>query len=249
MLIDTHAHLWWDSYKDDLGQVVARAKAAGVEQIIVPGTNVASSQQAISIAKQYSHVLYPAIGIHPEDAVGADMAALRQLLADNQDVVVAIGEIGTDLYSDEVKQTIAAQKVLFRAQLELALEFDLPVIIHTRDSFTETWEVLSSLPQIPRGQFHCFSVDETALHTVLSAGFHVSFCGNIAWSKRVAKLVQNVPDDRLLLETDSPFMKPKERNEPATVSELAELIAQLRGTTAGEIAELTTSNAKRLYRL
>ncbi|MBP9670070.1 TatD family hydrolase [Candidatus Woesebacteria bacterium] len=249
MLIDTHAHLWWDSYKDDVEAVIERAKAAGVEKMVVPGTNIESSLRAIELAKKYPGIIYPAVGIHPEDVEGASIEQVTQLISDNKDLVVAIGEIGIDLYTEKEKSTLEAQKVLFRGQCELAIELGLSVIIHTRDSFTETWEVLSSLPTMPRGQFHCFSVDEEALQKVVVAGFYVSFCGNIMYSKRVAKLVPLVPDERLLLETDSPFMRVGERNEPAYVKTLAEKIAELRGQTTEKIEEMTTSNANRLYKL
>ncbi len=249
MLIDTHAHLWWDSYKDDVEAVIERAKEAGVEKMIVPGTNVESSIQAIELAKKYPGIIYPAVGIHPEDVESASTEQVRQITSDNKDLVIAIGEIGIDLYTEKEKTTLEAQKVLFREQCELAIEFDLPVIIHTRDSFTETWEVLTSLPTMPMGQFHCFSVDEDAVKRVVEAGFYVSFCGNIMYSKRVAKLVSLVPDERLLLETDSPFMRVGERNEPAYVKALAEKIAELRGQTTDKIEEMTTVNAKRLFHL
>lgn len=248
-MIDTHAHLFWESYTDDLDQVLARAKAAGIEKVIVPGTNVENSLAAIELAKKYPGVIYPAIGIHPEDVPGADVTQVRRLIEEHQELVVAVGEIGIDLYTEDGQKTLDAQKKLFKAQCELALEMDLPVIIHTRNSFAETWEVLSSLATMPRGQFHCFSVDEAALTQVLAAGFYVSFCGNIAWSKRVAKLVPLVPLDKLLLETDSPFMDPGKRNEPANVKVLAELVAQIRETTIEVVAEATASNTQTLYRL
>lgn len=255
MLIDTHAHLWWPSFadapagKDSLESVLERARAVGVEKIIAPGTNIPSSIAAIELAKKYPGTIYPAVGIHPEDVKSANIEQVRQLVIQNRDLVVAIGEIGIDLYAEKEKQTLQAQKKLFQEQCELAVELDLPVIIHTRESFTETWEVLSGLAKMPRGQFHCFSVDETATETVVKAGFYVSFCGNITWSKRVAKLVSSVPSDKLLLETDSPFMRPGTRNEPDFVKILAEEIGKLRGQTAKEIEEMTTTNANRLYRL
>jgi TatD DNase family protein len=249
MLIDTHAHLWWDSYKDDVEAVIERAQTAGVEKMVVPGTNIESSISAIALAKKYPGVIYPAVGIHPEDVEGSSVEKVRQIIGENKKLVVAVGEIGIDMFSEKEKQSIAAQKVLFREQCELAIELDLPMIIHTRDSFPETWEVLSSLTTMPKGQFHCFSVDEGALDTVVKAGFYVSFCGNIMYSKRVTKLVSLVPDAQLLLETDSPFMQPGERNEPAYTRVLAEKIAELRGQTIEEIEEMTTTNANRLYRL
>ncbi len=270
MLIDTHAHLWFDCYGDDLEEVLARAKAAGVEKIIVPGTDVESSCKAVQLAKKHPGFLYAAVGIHPEEVVNrksSDLSfaplstALRSELGDKG--TVAVGEIGMDGNTEELRACMEAQKKLFKAQLELAVELDLPVIIHTRDSFPETWEVLSALSQTPRGQFHCFSVDEEALKKVIACGFYVSFCGNITWSKRVAKLVSLVPDERLLLETDSPFMRPRSsdhspkiaqgselnRNEPAHMRITVEKIAALRGITVEKIAEFTTANAIRLFKL
>lgn len=263
MLIDTHAHLWFDDYHDDLDLVLQSARQAGVEKMIVPGTDIESSKKAIELAKKYPGVIYSAVGIHPEELVdrnnpkSSDLSfaslqtALRSELRElaTGERVVAIGEIGTDASTDDLRTCMGEQKEIFREQCEIALEHDLPVIIHTRDSFVETWEVLSALPKMPKGQFHCFSVDSEAIKTVLDNGFYVSFCGNITWSKRVARLVSLVPDNRLLLETDSPFMLPKERNEPANVRILAEKIAELRGQTLEEIAEMTTTNAKTLYKL
>ena len=174
---------------------------------------------------------------------------------------------------------MSAQKELFRAQCQLALEFDLPVIIHTRESLAQTLEVIDALPSMPRGQFHCFSHDEEGIKQVLARGFYVSFCGNITWSKRVARLVNLVPTDRLLLETDSPLMVPRDkkgnpiqwgessdhspiiaqgselgepgsnRNEPANVRILAEKIAEIRGQSLLEIEKFTTENVKTLFKL
>lgn len=264
MLIDTHAHLWFDDFANDLEEVLARAKAAGVEKIVVPGTDIESCKQAVELARKYPGVVYASVGVHPEEVLGRNINTgkvrpsltssgwalpLRSDLLAAREQVVAIGEIGTDASTEELKNCMSQQKELFREQCLLALEFDLPVIIHTRNSLTEALEVLDALPTMPRGQFHCFSHDEVGLRQVLERGFHVSFCGNITWSKRVAKLVSLVPDDRLLLETDSPFMDPGKRNEPANVARLAQVIAGLRGQTFEQVVELTTVNAIRLFRL
>lgn len=251
MLIDTHAHLWWDSYKDDLDQVLARAKEARVEKIIAPGTDMESSRKAVELARKYPGVIYASVGIHPEEVLETrfQMLDASKIIAENRKLIVAIGEIGTDASTEELKNCMSQQKELFREQCLLALEFELPVIIHTRESLKEALEVLDSLPNMPRGQFHCFSHDEDGLRQVLKRGFYVSFCGNITWSKRVAKLVTLVPDERLLLETDSPFMWAGARNEPTNVSILGEKIAELRGISDREIEEITTKNANTLYKL
>ncbi len=251
MLIDTHAHLWWDSYKDDLDQVLARAKEARVEKIIAPGTDMESSRKAVELARKYPGVIYASVGIHPEEVLETrfQMLDASKIIAENRKLIVAIGEIGTDASTEELKNCMSQQKELFREQCLLALEFELPVIIHTRESLKEALEVLDSLPNMPRGQFHCFSHDEDGLRQVLKRGFYVSFCGNITWSKRVAKLVALVPDDRLLLETDSPFMWAGARNEPTNVAILGEKIAELRGISVREIEDITTKNANTLYKL
>jgi TatD DNase family protein len=258
MLIDTHAHLWFDEFKNDLESVLARAKAAGVEKIIVPGTDIESSKAAMELARKYPGVIYAAAGIHPEEALNSDKVRPSVLsisrgwaLPSRSDLegAVAIGEIGTDAYTEEMKNCMSEQKELFREQCELALEFDLPIIVHSRNSLVEAVHVLDTLPQMPRGQFHCFSHDEEGAKQVLSRGFYISFCGNIAWSKRVAKLVPQVPDDRLLLETDSPFMDPGKRNEPANVAITAQMIADLRGSSSQAVSEQTTVNALRLFKL
>ncbi len=249
MLIDTHAHLWWDSYTKDLEEVIARAAQVGVEKMIVPGTNVQTSLAAVNLAKKYPNQLYGAVGIHPEDEAGSEVEQIEKLIGKNRDYIVAVGEIGTDKSTEELKNNIDKQNELLRKQCELALEYDLPVIIHTRESLDEALQVLDALPKMPRGQFHCFSHDADAVNQVVKRGFYVSFCGNITWSKRVAKLVAIVPDDRLLLETDSPFMAAGARNEPKYAAELAHKIAELRGQSFDQIEDLTSMNAKALFNL
>lgn len=272
MYIDTHAHLWFEDYKDDLDEVIKRANENGVAKFIVPGTDIESSRKAIELAKKYPGVVYPAVGVHPEEIVGSNLqdspgltdvrlniSAISRDLLSGSDLIKAIGEIGTDASTEELRGCMDAQKELFKAQCELAIEHDLPIIVHTRESLSETLLVLDSLPKMPRGQFHCFSHDEDGIKAVLDRGFYVSFCGNISWSKRVAKLVSLVPNDKLLLETDSPLMVPRDkkgepiagssRNEPVNVEYLAQLIATLRGQKLEEIEKMTTDNAIRLFRL
>ena len=253
MLIDTHAHLWFPEYENDLEEVMARAKAAGVGKMIVPGTNVESSKMAIALAKKYPGVLYASVGVHPEELLNHNFEetplGLRELIAENREWIVAIGEIGTDASSEELKNCMGEQRELLRKQCELALEHDLPVIVHTRNSLKKALEVLDGLKKMPRGQFHCFSHDEAGVKEVLSRGFCVSFCGNIAWSKRVARLVPLVPIERLLLETDSPFMLPGKRNEPSNVTITAQMIADLQGLSLKVVEEQTIKNAKALFKL
>ena len=259
MLVDTHAHLWWDSYKGDLEEVLARARKAGVEKIICPGTSVTTSKQAIELAKKYPGMIYAAAGIHPEEVLDSksQMLELSELIKENKKQITAVGEIGIDLNTEELREKLPEQRELFRAQCELAMNNNLPVIIHTRQSLRETFEVLDQLPKIPRGVFHCFSHDEEGVKEVLSRGFYISFGGNITWSKRVARLVEMIPRERLLLETDSPLLVPRdqkgvpvegsERNEPANVRILAQIIAERRDVDLAELARQTTNNAEQLF--
>lgn len=272
MLIDTHAHLFSFDFAQDKWPgsggwegVIQRAKAAGVKKIIVPGTDAASSAKAIEMAREYPGTIYAAVGIHPEELLNNQAPItnnqtrfndqILQLIQENREQVVAVGEIGIDLYGDAIQSTLLAQKELFRMQSELAIEFDLPVIIHTRNSFAETWEVLSGLPKMPRGQFHCFSGTEEELSELLERGYYVSFCGNISWSKRVRRMTAIVPVDRLLLETDSPFMVPRNIhgepvspvNEPSRVRMLAEILAETRGISVATLEEQTTANVHTLF--
>jgi TatD DNase family protein len=265
MLIDTQAHLWFPDYDNDLEVVIERAKQVGVEKMIVPGTDALSSKKALELATKYPEIIYGAVGVHPEELLNHksfDLSFTALLTALRSELVgqaVAIGEIGTDASTEELKKCMDKQEELFRQQCEVAIDHDLPVIIHTRNSLTEALEVLDGLKKMPRGQFHCFSHDENGVKQVLERGFCVSFCGNITWSKRVARLVSLIPRDRLLLETDSPLMVPRnsnqepirgsERNEPANIVELARIIAELRGVTITEIAKVTSENAIRLFRL
>lgn len=252
MLIDTHAHLWWDCYAGRIEEVLARAQQAGVEKIVVPGTDVGTSKQAIELAKRYPGRLYAAVGIHPEELGDIKVQAieLMGLIEKNREVVVAVGEIGTDKYKG-LAESIEAQKILFSQQLEIAREYNLPVIIHTRESLDETLEILDQQSTMPRGVFHCYSYDIDGVKTVLERGFFLSFCANVTWSKRLQTVLVEVPINRLLLETDSPFMTPIEKkpetNEPANVKITAELIARVKGITLEELAQQTSQNAKELF--
>ena len=260
MLIDTHAHLWWDTYTRDLDEVIKRADDAIVKKIIMPGTDIKSSERAIELAKKYKGRLFAGVGVHPEEAKCHDSfdelgVKLEKVIEENREFVVAIGEIGTDKYREEDRMSIAKQKEFFKLQSEMAVKNNLPIIVHTRDSLKETLEVIDNLPEQPRGQFHCFSYGEEELREILERGFYVSFCGNISWSKRLQRLMPMVPLDRLLLETDSPLMKPVnergekvgERNEPENVKILAELQANLLNMDIKELETITSKNASDLF--
>lgn len=252
-LIDTHAHLQWDSFDADRDEVVARAAQAGVTAIITLATDLASSREVLRLAEKYA-LVFAAVGIHPtevQDAKEQDLQEIRELAAHPK--VVAIGETGMDFYWDQ--STAAIQEHFFLAQMRLAAELDLPVVIHNRAAGPAILQVLEKAGELPlRGVFHCFGEDPAYAEMVLGRGFHISFTGNITYKRSELPAVSTaVPLDRLLLETDSPFLAPApkrgKRNEPAHIVHIAEKHAELRGVALAEIGRRTSENAKKLFRL
>ncbi|MAT39694.1 MAG: hydrolase TatD [Ectothiorhodospiraceae bacterium] len=254
MFIDTHCHLFWDSYDEDLGEVLARASLANVRQVIIPATDLATYKRASEIASEFEAV-YCAVGIHPHDTAGLEDEAFEAVEAHAADAnVVAIGEIGLDYYYADKSPKQDQHNALHR-QLEIAKRCDLPVIIHNRDSDEDLLAICKEHQDGSlRGQFHCFSSSPEYAEQVLEAGFHISFTGNVTFKKTdLDEQLRVVPDDRLLIETDSPFMTPVpyrgKRNEPSYVPLIAEYYASIRGVAPEHIARITTENARSLYHL
>ncbi len=257
-MIDTHSHLSDEKFAGDLGGVVGRAKEAGVDKIIDPGLNITDSKRAIEIAEQFEGV-YALVGVHPEVVISHPntIVSVDELveLIESSKKVVGIGEIGLDFYWDKDKKTKKEQVELFEMQLRLAEAMKLPVMIHSRSAGEEIKEVFEGLEHLPLGQFHCFGENEKFLEYVLEKGFCVSFCGNITYksAKDLRTLVKKVPLDRLLLETDAPYLAPGEkrggRNEPANVRITAEFLVDVLGKSMEEIEGETTKNAYQLFGL
>jgi len=257
MLIDSHCHIIDEKFAD-IEAVIMRAKAVGVEKMVMPTGNLAEAIKAIDAAKRYDQ--YAMVGIHPEaiDAV-IDVEAVikeeRSLIVHGGKFVVGVGEIGLDFYFDKEKKTKEKQIKVFTKQMELALELRLPVVIHMRDAENEMREVLAKMDKVPSGQFHCFAGSELFLKYILERGFYVSFAGNITYKSagQLRDLARLVPLDRLLVESDSPYLSPEPLrgtvNEPANVKITAEYIARVIGITPDLLAETTTINAKCLYSL
>ncbi len=261
-LTDTHCHLYFDRYDKDRDAVLARAWEAGVERILVPGIDTASSAAAIALAEAYPQV-YAAVGVHPNSATTWDsqtIDTLTQLAAHPK--VVAIGEIGLDYYRDRAPRSL--QKRVFREQIELAGQVDLPIIIHTRNAslkdracFADIVEIIEEMrddldAQRP-GVFHSFLESEPEAQYALDLGFYIGITGPVTF-KNAAELrnvVAVAPLDKLLIETDGPFLTPHpyrgKRNEPANVYYVSEKIAQLRGESPRSIAQATGENAAKLF--
>ena len=251
--IDTHAHLYDERYDDDRADMIARAEEAGVMQIISMGDTMAASARVVADAEQYP-ALYAAVGIHPESACVLTDAERAQILAwAKHPKVVAIGEIGLDYYWEKDPKVRAVQRELFVAQLNLARAAGLPVCIHDREAHGDTLAILQAVGRDLTGVLHCYSGSLEMARELWKMGFCIGIDGPLTF-KNAAKLpdiVREAPQDKLLIETDSPYLAPVpkrgKRNEPAYVVHVAAKIAEIRGESVEEVARYTTENARRLY--
>ncbi len=252
-LIDTHAHLnLYDSYKKDLEEVIQRAKEAGVSKIINVGIDLKTSIRALELAYQYQG-LYATAGIHPHEVrkvTEETYASLKALLQDQK--MVAVGEIGLD-YAKEYSPR-GQQQEHFLRQLALAKELKLPVVIHSRDASPDIMNLLKQeLPE--RFVFHCYAGSVEEAQEILDLGGYISITGIVTFPKaeNIRRIVRFVPLDRLMVETDCPFLTPVphrgKRNEPAFVKFVAEAVARIKGITLEECARQTTENARLFFRL
>lgn len=255
-MIDTHAHLSDALFENEVAEVVERARRAGVTLIINPTVNLKDARKMLELTRQFREI-YGLVGIYPGEAgQGEDwkdeLVQLRELLVANEKVV-GIGEIGLDRESYALEPE--REELVFRAQFETAIELDYPVVIHTRDTQEDIGRILRDYPRLPRGHFHCFSGSEAWLEEVLACGFYVGFDGNVTYkaAENLRQLARRVPQNRLLLETDSPYLPPEgkrgERNESANVKITAEFLAKIRGESVEDLIVQTTRNAQNLFRL
>ena len=256
ILIDSHCHLDFDAFDDDRDSVVDRSREAGVAAIVVPALDLSNLNAVIALTDHYPGV-YAAVGVHPNSTADWDDSWLTQVrLAAQHPKVVAIGEIGLDYYWDN--SPAAVQRPAFASQLELAAELDLPVIVHNREASDDVLAALAGSALAGRdraGVLHSFSGDWLMAEAVLDLGFYIGITGPVTFKKAedLRDLAARVPLDRLLIETDAPFLTPHpfrgKRNEPAYVRYMAEAIAAVRGLEPDELAQATTENAVRLFGL
>lgn len=254
MLVDTHAHLDFPEYEQDLLEVIERAKAEGVEYILVVGTDLPSSKRALALSQLYQG-LFASLGIHPHEASHVsegDWQELKGLAREPK--VVAVGETGLDYHYNY--STTEDQKALFRRHIELALESNLPLIIHNREATQDCISILREYATSPlKGVFHCFSGSTETVKEVVNLGFYISFAGPVTFpnAHRLREVVKSVPVERLLIETDSPFLAPQpkrgKRNEPSYIKYLVPVLAQLYGLSEEDISRITSLNAFRLLGL
>ncbi|MBD3792970.1 MAG: TatD family hydrolase [Campylobacterales bacterium] len=254
MLIDTHCHLDDERYRDDLDEVLERAKADGVKQFIIPGADPKTLAEAVRLSEVYEGIFF-AVGIHPYDAVNYDRSLLEKYVQHPK--CVAIGECGLDYYrlpegEEAIEAEKALQKEIFIDQIALAKEVGLPLIVHIRDASADCLELLDHYAGEQGGVLHCYNADE-ALLKLASKNFYYGI-GGVLTFKNARKLIHvypKIPMDKLLIETDAPYLTPHphrgKRNEPSYTRLIAHKMAELSGITELEMIQITTQNAKALF--
>lgn len=254
-LIDSHCHLDMDCYKEDLGEILARANAHGIQSIITIGIDEKSSIEAVKLAQTHSMVK-ATVGIHPHDVEKTDSTTYNRLIdlaSNNRAHVVGYGEIGLDYAKQYAEQAI--QRKAFREQLEIAKSLELPVIVHDRDAHDDCLAILLESGPFPNGGvMHCFSGDLHFAEQIIDMGFLISIPGVVTFKngKELQTVASKMPLQSLILETDGPFLTPDpwrgKRNEPSYLLYTAQMVAKLQGQTIEEIADQTSKNVQKLFK-
>jgi TatD DNase family protein len=252
-LIDSHCHLDFPDFADDLDAVVARARAAGVERMITIGTQIAKAAQVAEIAERYDDVFFT-VGTHPHEAAGEgaeDFAAIRQFA--RRPKCVGVGEAGLDYHYDRAPRDVARR--VFRGQIALARELGLPLVIHARDADDDIAAILTE--EMGQGRFsalmHCFTSSRGLAETALALGLSISFSGVVTFKKSdgLRAIARDIPLDRILVETDAPYLAPAphrgRRNEPSFIAATASAVAAARGIAPAEFAAATRANTLRIF--
>ena len=252
-LFDTHAHYDADAFDADRLELLASMPGRGVELILNPGCDVPSSRAAVELAERFPFV-YAAVGVHPEECggwTGGELEALRELARCPK--VRAIGEIGLDYYWEE-NPPRALQKEVLHAQLELAEELDLPVIIHDREAHGDCLEIVRAHPKVT-GVYHCYSGSLEDAKVLVKLGWMLSFTGSITFknARKAPEIIAWLPMERIMVETDSPYLTPVpyrgKRNDSGYVRLVAEKIAEIKGLDPEEVARITLENGRRFFRI
>ena len=252
MLFDTHAHMDADSFDTDRQELLENLPGRGISLVMNPGCSFDSSLNAIALAEKYDYI-YAAVGSHPDVADEVDEALIakyRELCRHPK--VKAIGEIGLDYHYEDIPRDI--QKKAFRLQMELARELNLPAIVHEREAHEDGLKIVDEFPTV-KGVFHCYSGSLEMAKELVKRGWYIGFTGVLTFknARKAIEVAQNIPLDRIVIETDCPYMAPVpyrgKRNDPGYLIHMAEKLAELRGISTEEAAAITLQNGKRLYRM
>jgi TatD DNase family protein len=259
MLIDTHCHLNFPDYKNDLDSVIKNSVSAGVEKIICVSSSMADSKRSIEIAGKYTNIVYPAIGIHPQqtdpenhDSVDEQIDQLHDLSKHFK--IYAIGEIGLDFSlapPPEKDRDRGSQIYLFEKQMELAKSLDIPIIIHSRKSNDEIIPLLEK--HHPKGIWHCYTGGIKRISKVVDLGLYFGIDGNLTYDEGLQNVVKEIPLEKIVLETDSPFLSPLpnrgQRNTPENIKIICETLAKIKDISFDQTAKITTENAKNIFKI
>ena len=253
MLFDTHAHMDDRAFDEDREVLLARLPEQGIGLLMNPGCSLASSRDAVALAARYDYI-YAAVGSHPDAADEVTPAVLDEyrMLCKQNPKVRAIGEIGLDYHYEDVPRQ--RQQEAFRAQMGLAAELTLPVIVHEREAHEDGMRIVEEFPAV-KGVFHCYSGSAEMAKWLVSRGWYIGFTGVLTFknARKAVETAASIPLDRIVLETDCPYMSPEpfrgRRNDPGRLYRMAEALAQIRDLPVEKIHEITMENGKRLYRI
>lgn len=253
MLFDTHAHMDDRAFDEDREVLLARLPEQGIGLLMNPGCSLASSWDAVALAARYDYI-YAAVGSHPDAADEVTPAVLDEyrMLCKRNPKVRAIGEIGLDYHYEDVPRQ--RQQEAFRAQMGLAAELTLPVIVHEREAHEDGMRIVEEFPSV-KGVFHCYSGSAEMAKWLVSRGWYIGFTGVLTFknARKAVETAASIPLDRIVLETDCPYMSPEpfrgRRNDPGRLYRMAEALAQIRDLPVEKIHEITMENGKRLYRI
>jgi len=253
MLFDTHAHMDDCGFDLDREELLSALPEQGIGLLMNPGCSLKASRNAVKLANRYDYI-YAAVGSHPDAADEVDEKVLEQyrLLCRENPKVKAIGEIGLDYHYEDIPRQI--QQRAFRMQMELARELDLPVIVHEREAHEDGMKIVEEFPEV-RGVFHCYSGSAEMAKWLIKRGWYIGFTGVLTFknARKAVEVASSVPLERIVLETDCPYMSPEpfrgRRNDPGKLYRMAEKLAEIRGLSVEEVHAITMENGKRLYRM
>ena len=255
MIFDTHTHIYEDQFANDYQDVIKRAVDNNVKLIMLPSDSISEAKKALALANQYPFI-YCAIGIHPSETEGLDLEATlleEEKLLLSSPKVKALGEIGLDYHFENSEEVKNRQKIFFIKQIELANKLHFPIIIHSRDAAADTLTIIKEHKPLYGFVFHCFSYSYEVMKEVIALGGYIGLDGPVTYKNAVTpkKVATNVPLNRLLLETDAPYLAPVphrgERNEPSFIVNVASMISQLRNMTYDELCLVTYQNGKDFF--